>query len=310
MKFHKTFVLVFMVAFACAIGSPVFAWHTEEMDNHTATYTGTWGTSTMKLLYYGDDYRYAVGSGSSTTTAKATFTNSTSFDTSGYYYVYARWSSASNRSPNAYFYVYDGATYRFYTTRNQTTRGGEWVYLGACYGTAGNYGKVEVQNRSTSTLNVVVADGVRWVKENIDKNDIVDEPGIEYSSSSNRSIASITSTGTSSTNCTYDSISLPASGYVLVMASGIAKITEPDHWVKVGISDLSGGTDFDGLAPMIEREYAEDVYADERMFHCQFVYYYSSSGTRTFYLKARKQVGTTGTVMWNPLVLLYFPSKY
>jgi len=151
-----------------------------DVDNHSASFAGSWGYSTQKLLYYGDNYRYAWGCGGScaTPTATATFTTKQTADISGYYNVYVRHSTSSNREETAQFKIYSvvsgTSTYRGTCYINQTQDGGEWLFCANVYLPNGSYGRVTLGNEYTNTNEVVIADGVRFVRTGVDGADILD----------------------------------------------------------------------------------------------------------------------------------------
>jgi hypothetical protein len=123
-------------------------------DNPSATYVGTWPTSTSTAGYYGSNYQtHAAGTGSNTATWSFTVT------TAGSYKVYARWTALSNRASNAKYTVNSagGATM---VTVNQQANGGSWQSLGTFTFNAGSY-----SIRLTDNANgYVIADAVRLVK--------------------------------------------------------------------------------------------------------------------------------------------------
>jgi len=155
-----------------------------DVDNHSAAFTGSWGYSTNKLLYYGDDYRYAWGAGAGVIipTRVATFTTAKTAKITGDYAVYVRWTSASNREETVVFEIYDGSTYEKKCLVNQTVNGGEWRYCNTISLTAGNHGVVKLGNEGCDTNEVVIADGVRFVRVSKDSDDITNETGGDFAS--------------------------------------------------------------------------------------------------------------------------------
>ena len=131
--FKRTLVVLFIVAGLILPGAQLWAYDDSMMDvdNHSAAFVGDWGYSTNKILYYGDDYRYAYGGGG-TKTATWTTNEYTDGYPYGYWKVFARWTTASNRYTAAVYNVYEvtstGQTYRGSCTVNQQTNGGEWRY--------------------------------------------------------------------------------------------------------------------------------------------------------------------------------------
>ena len=83
---RKIIMLALALGF-CLMSQSVLAYNDwiMETDNHDATFTGTWGTSTARILYYGNNYRYTPCSGSmGAVSATAKFIARTSVDMSGF----------------------------------------------------------------------------------------------------------------------------------------------------------------------------------------------------------------------------------
>ena len=216
---RRTIILILALG-VCLWGFPAWALNDwiMETDNHDATLTGTWSTSTARILYYGDDYRATPCSGDTgTATATATFVARNSVDVTGLYSVYARWTIDPNRSTAAPYQIFldDGDAAPTTTVNmNQEGHGGEWRYLGVYNFTATDQPKVVLRNNCVAEADgaYVIADAVRWVKENIDAGDTVDEPGIDWmKSTTSTTIASTTEA--SPTLVASQSVTCPASGY-------------------------------------------------------------------------------------------------
>ena len=187
-----------------------------EVDDNAATFTGTWKTSTAKLLYYGDDYEVGAGSGNATDTRTATFTTGVvDTEVDGDYSVYARWTTDSNRCTAVYYDIYDGAALIATVTQNQQVNGGAWIRLGTFPFTANQLPKVVVSNRNCPTNRYVVADGIRIVQEDQNKNSIIDEGGAE-SAGGDQNLALTTTDAVARAI----SVTAPTAGYVIVNASG------------------------------------------------------------------------------------------
>ncbi len=173
-----------VLATAGILLSALVAWGDDDaimdVDNHSAAFVGNWGTSTAKILYYGDNYRYAWGCGDTCTTPTrtATFTTKQTADISGYYNVYVRHTTATNREETAQFKIYSVVsgtpTYRGTCYINQTQDGGEWLFCANVYLPNGSYGRVVLGNENTNPSEVVIADGVRFVRTGVDGGDILD----------------------------------------------------------------------------------------------------------------------------------------
>jgi hypothetical protein len=150
------------------------------VDNHDATFVGDWGFSTARTLYYGDNYRYAWGCGDhcAVATSTATFTTNQKADISGEYMVYIRYTTAPNREETAEYKVYSvlngTETYKGSCLIDQRKNGGEWRYCKTVFLPFTAYGRIKIGNENTSQDEVVVADGVRFVRTGVDGTDIMD----------------------------------------------------------------------------------------------------------------------------------------
>ena len=298
-----------------------------DVDDSRATFSGSWYRSGLIPCAIGGSYTYIVGSAGG---ASATFTTEQTADISGYYMVYARWSSYSNRNDHARYRIYDENTYRTTVYRDQRYDGCNWRYLATVYLTSGHHGKVIIDGYGASSGEVTIADAVRFVRVTKDGGDIqdgsitgadilngsiydydiADEPGIEYSSGISRDVSDyITTNCNALSNLASVTVNMPTSGYVWVHADGIYNPTYDDKWVRIGIDDASGGSSFDSLAPYLESP-VDTAFERERRFAVSNVYYYSSSGTRTFYLKACRESGADGIIIWDDFVAMFFPTRY
>jgi len=303
-----------------------------DVDDNAAAFTGTWPTSQAKILYYGDDYQYAWGSGSSTTTAEAVWTTQQTVDATGEYQVYVRWTTHPNREESAIYRVYNGVadnTANCSCSKNQTLNGGAWQYCCSTTLSAGQKGVVKLGNENTNTDEVVIADGVRFVRTAVDGNDIVnssitgidiangsiydndigDEPGLDWTGKGIRNLP-VSSTCTAVTNLASFTLTAPTGGYVHVNTSGIYVSSTSDRWVRVCISDASGGniSTCDSLAPFME---TQDTTSYERELRFGLHETFSvGSGSKTYYLKACQESGATGNIQWDDFTGIFVPSRY
>jgi len=303
-----------------------------DVDNHAATFTGTWGTSTAKILYYGDDYRYAWGSGSGTSTATATFATAQTADIDGYYAVYARWTTDPNRHNAVTYHIYNGVsdtTSQGSCTLNQTINGGAWQYCDTVYLSAGKKGVVKIENGNVSANRVIVADAIRFVRVSVDGGDVKDnsltgtdimgesiyawdtkdEPGLDYSNHLYYSISSLSTSYSSMTDIKNISVTLPRAGYVTVQAIGQCEMSVVDKEAGIVLSDTSGGSDHDTWIHFCEKSSTEGRkgYAGLVLSH---TYYFSSGGTKTFYLKGYREDGANGVLWIDSFTATYYPTKY
>lgn len=277
-----------------------------EVDNHDAVFTGTWAISTARILYYGDNYKWSACSGSTAVTATATYTAPSAVDVSGRYSVYGRWVVDPNRTTAAAYDIYKNSTDGSplgTVTKNQEQNGGEWRLLGTYSLSAGDTPKVVLKNNCVTEVNGanVIADAVRWVKEQADAGDVVDSAGTAYAASSS-------STGLSTTGASMISkaMSAPAAGQVMVTVSGYFQFqgataddavcsinTTAVHDANYQFTGSDGGDTSGGMLMPFSSKRVISV----------------SAGSNTFYLFCKKTVGST-TVNVPQMTLLYVPTSY
>ena len=189
-----------------------------DVDDNAASFSGTWGRSTVRILYYGDDYQFASGSGGGET-ARATFTTAQTADITGNYHVYVRWTAGNMRATNANYLIYDNAgVYRGQCTKDQRYNGGAWQSCANISLTSGRRGVVRLGNAGVPTNRYVCADAVRFVRVSKDKYDIVDEPGVDFSSINGH--YAISNSASSPTSLRSVTISCPGVGTQYVVATG------------------------------------------------------------------------------------------
>ncbi len=133
------------------------------LDNSTAKSIGgsdlggNWTRSTSTSGYYGDNYQTQAA-----TTATAWVRWTPRFSRTGYYNVYLRWTSGSNRASSAKVTV-NTAKGQFTRYVNQRVNGGAWYSLGRYYFKAGyGTGNGSVTIWATGANGYVVADAVKW----------------------------------------------------------------------------------------------------------------------------------------------------
>lgn len=134
------------------------------LDNPTAKSTGgedvagNWTRSTSTPGYYGDNYQVRAAT---TATAWARWTPR--LPAAGYYNVYMRWTSGSNRASAAQVNINTpSGQYKRYV--NQRLNGGTWYSLGRYYFGAGyNTGSGSITLLATGADGWVVADSVMFV---------------------------------------------------------------------------------------------------------------------------------------------------
>ncbi len=132
------------------------------VDNTDARFAtqGTWSTGTTAPGRYGNDYRYAATS--PTSTAAATWRLEP--DQPGTYDVYVWWSQGTNRATDARYTLHGSRPWDVQRrVFNQQTGGGQWNFLGSVALAPGT-GAVTLHARGSRTDRVVIADAVRIVR--------------------------------------------------------------------------------------------------------------------------------------------------
>ena len=310
----KKIMFVILVASAMLLQGPNL-WADDDaimdVDDNAAAFSGTWSRSTFRILYYGDDYQYAVGSGGAATAA-ATFTTAQYADITGRYQVYVRWTAGTARATNARYNIYDDLNnYKAQCTYDQRSNGGVWMFCNEVTLNAGRRGRVIINNANVPTSRYVCADAVRFVRVSKDYNDIVDAPGYEVGSEGSLNFSGLGTCDIGSASWTrLRTITLsdtPTHGMILVRANGIVAHTLANQYVRVCIGD-SGGCD--SLAPYIQQSSTEisQVWARETRFAVNETY--SPGGTKTFYLYACKSEFAGGSIMWDDFTAIYLPKRY
>lgn len=289
-----------------------------DIDNHVASFSGTWGTNNTPILFYGDDFRWAACSGGDssygTITAEATFSSQQvgiAVDITGVYMVYVRWVAHPNRTDSARYRIFDGTTQVGSCTLYQRSRGGEWVYCDTVNLTSGHYAVVKLGNNCESGK-YVIADAVRFVRVSKDEFDIVDEPGVTYYH--NTSSVTIASTSSASpTQIASKSITCPGSGYVVAIATGQPNIyaSAAGSWVK-GYFSLNTSATWDSVNYQEISSYETTTSSHKRSLSIIRRDSCSSGGTLTYYLLAyRNTAAASGSYVWQPTItLMYFPTQY
>lgn len=318
MKISPLLSVLIIVCVLVSISTPLRADDDAVMDvdDSKAATVGTWHNSTFLPCAVGGAYKYTWGSSGG---QRVTFETERTADITGQYAVYARWSSHSNRNNQARYKIYDGTTLRATRFVDQRSDGCNWRYLATVKLTSGHKGKVVLDPYNASSNEATIADAVRFVRitkdgydiadNSIYDWDIADEPGIDYASKSSKSVSTISTNCNSLTNLATTAITIPTPGYVWVYADGIYVPSQSNKWLRIGIDNASGGNSFDSLAPFLESP-NNSVYARERRFAVNKVYYFGSSGKKYFYLKACRENGADGTIMWDDFVTMFFPTRY
>lgn len=128
------------------------------VDEHEATFTGSWTYTTVGSGAWENDYKYTTTSASETATARWT----PNMAQPGIFDVYVMYSSGADRPTDASYTVCSAGGTQTYQV-NQTTGGGTWQLLGRHPFGAGTSGYVQLTNATSTAGKTVIADAVRFV---------------------------------------------------------------------------------------------------------------------------------------------------
>ena len=226
--------------------------------------------------------------------------------------VYVRWVKHPNRTDSAQYRIFDGTTRVGSCTVDQRSRGGVWVYCNTVNLTAGNRAVVKLGNNCESGK-YVVADAVRFVRVSKDEDDIIDEPGVNYSHATG-SVTIASTSSTSPTQVASRSITCPGNGYVVAIATGQPALyaTTANTYVA-GDFSLSTSTTWDGNNYQETGHYeTQTINAHRRSLSIVRRDSCSAGGTLTYYLLAyRNAAASSGSYIWQPTItVMYFPTAY
>ena len=129
----------------------------DNMDATGVAKVGGWAASDNSPGYYGTNY-WHDGNNGATGGRKVTYTPT--ITTSGYYDVYARWTTNPNRATNVPVDI-NSATGTTTVTVNQQNDNGVWVLLGRYQLNAGASGNVVIRNDGANGY--VIADAVEYI---------------------------------------------------------------------------------------------------------------------------------------------------
>jgi len=287
-----------------------------DIDNHEASFSGTWGTESSPILFYGDDFRWAACSGNDVSTYlwsdPTNITRETTFssnqagilpDISGYYAVYVRWVAHPNRTDSARYRIFDGTTQTYLggCTKDQTGRGGEWVYCYTVNLTAGNVATVKLGNNCEAGK-YVVADAVRFVRISKDASDLIDEAGMDWTSGDQSFTLSTSPSVVRSVTLT-----VPTSGYALVNASGYF------WWTSTGYDrarcSITTGTTIDFTHLIYASDHGDTLIGNSGTPFAATRGYSVNAGSYIFNLVCDLTVGS-GEVNDSSLTAVFFPTRY
>jgi hypothetical protein len=160
MKKHLGIVALFLIVLSGGVRSEVVM----DTDDNAATLTGTWTQAKTVLGFYGEDFATALGGGG---VDLARFLSPRVITSTGSWCIQARWTTGSTRTTAAKYQIFDGTTLRNTFTVNQQINGGAWRRLGCVPLTAGKISEVRLSDSGVLAASIVVADGVRWVWEEV-----------------------------------------------------------------------------------------------------------------------------------------------
>lgn len=308
-------VFLFALITGALLACPAIADDDAMMDVDDSSFTGvvgTWGTSAVVPCAEGGSYKYAWGPSQVMTLETAQLA-----DITGEYAVYARWTAHPNRNDSVTYRIYDGATLR--STRNgvnQQTHGCEWNYLATVNLTSGNKGRVEVDSTAAALpAEATTVDAVRFVRVSKDKNDTVDEAGMEYSQSTGSTTITATSTASPQT-LRSDSIICPNSGYVVALATGELSWTPTgaNNWAQVSHC-LSTSTAWTASYTQSHARVANDTdsgsWRREAMVNQRVTSCSAGETVNVYWLIVREADINVDSYVYHPvLTLMYFPTSY
>jgi hypothetical protein len=142
-----------------------------DIDNRNASFTGTWYTFPITIpgSVYGDNYRYALCSGSTSINREAVFDSQAigiSVNDTCDFAVYVRWAKTMNNASSATYRIYNGASSISpvgQCSLNQSTNSGQWVYCDTVTLSQGSTAVVKLGN-DCEYNRYVNADAVRFLK--------------------------------------------------------------------------------------------------------------------------------------------------
>jgi len=128
-------------------------------------------------------------------------------------------------------------------------------------------------------------------------------PYVEFAKSSNIGVSNISTDCGNMTNLTQVSTNPPAPGYALYASTdGIYAPTTVNKWVRVCLSTSSGGGACDSLGPYLESSSIAGYEGEKRFALNLTIASPAANTTYHWYLKACRETGATGTLMWDRLI--------
>jgi hypothetical protein len=126
-------------------------------DSDGVTVNGNWSSSSAIPGFFGTDFLTDSNSGKGSKSVRYR----PDFDFEGDYYVYARWTKASNRATNVPIDIVSGGDSDTVSVDQRNTGGSGWVLLGKFHFAKGTGSYVQIRNAGTN--GVVVADAIRFL---------------------------------------------------------------------------------------------------------------------------------------------------
>jgi hypothetical protein len=221
-----------------------------DVDDNRAVFApnpAAWITSTVRILYYGDDYEAILGSGTAATTASATFTTKEFTDITGRYHVYVRWTAGNQLATSARYYIRDNFGNSLGScSKDQRFDGGAWQFCDEVTLNIGRKGVVYLTNQYNAGR-FICADAVRFVRRSVDSSDITSVTSFDITNEAGGDFSGGNqSTTLTATDVTVRSVTLvaPSSGKVIVNASGYFDFDDTTG-NDVGRCSITTGTSVD-----------------------------------------------------------------
>jgi hypothetical protein len=133
--------------------------------------------------------------------------------------------------------------------------------------------------------------------------------GSNSSGSNSIDVSTLSDNCSSQTNLATVTLTPKRSGDFSVFATGLYHQHTLDAWVRVCISNQSAGDSCSSWSPFLEPPSIED-YENEARFALDERFAVSADTSYTFYLKACRQPGATGSLLWNDFIGIFTTREY
>jgi phosphodiesterase/alkaline phosphatase D-like protein len=196
---------------------------------------GIWKESSSSTGAYNFNYVHDENTGKGTKSVEYTPT----IPVDGNYDVYARWTTASNRSTNTPFVVSHQTASTTYIV-NQQTQHATWVLLGRHTFMSGTSSSVTIKNDGTT--GVVIADAVKWVPISASDTSaplltISTPHNLSYSTSDSISVTGTASDYTGISNITVNGINATSNNGFTTWTSSLSNLTAGTNTITVIATD-------------------------------------------------------------------------